>query len=159
MDRQKIVLSMEYTTSGGPWRCPSAHGPCEARPKSDLTMATVPPIHLRFHVLYSYHSYQKVFTNNPVRALHATHSSFAFSMRLYVEILPLPQGAASLLAAHATSFRRVPAVVKMVMAFGPEQSFSEVWHLIEQRYMTNYLHPEQRRLVYFECGAICFQTC
>ena len=68
-------------------------------------------------------------------------------MRLYVEVLPLPQGAASLPTIHTTNFDGAPPAVKMAMAFGVEQSFSEVWHLIERRYVTNYLHTTQRRSV------------
>ncbi|TKA69225.1 hypothetical protein B0A49_06513 [Cryomyces minteri] len=65
-------------------------------------------------------------------------------MRLLVKIMPLPQGPANSLVTPQGSVKTAARdPITLSIAVRTEQTFREVWDIVEQRYKTNYLDPSQ----------------
>lgn len=64
-------------------------------------------------------------------------------MRLIVQVLPLSKGPANSLAAYSSIPITPRKPNKFTLPVRPEQTFEQIWTLVEERYKRNYLTPAQ----------------
>lgn len=64
-------------------------------------------------------------------------------MRLIVQVLPLSKGPANSLAAYSSIPITPRKPNKFTLPVRPEQTFEQIWRLVEERYKRNYLTPAQ----------------